>query len=165
MNETKKELGKRIAEIRKSKKLNQKEFKVLIGAPTVQMISGWENGHSFPSVNYLIIIAKKLDTSLDYLLLGEQKGQTDKTIRTYKDAAICITNLLENGLFELGGYPYGQHVDQYAVTLTSKDRHIGSFKQELDNLLIAAKTLKPELLNLALNDLFEKYDYQIKKNK
>ena len=69
MNETKKELGKRIAEIRKSKKLNQEEFKELIGAPTVQMISGWENGHSFPSVNYLIIIAKKLDTSLHYLLL------------------------------------------------------------------------------------------------
>ena len=78
MDEAKKEIGKRIAEIRKSKKIKQEELKEMIGAPTVQMISGWENGHSFPSTTYLIIIAKKLDISLDYLLLGKRSDSTDK---------------------------------------------------------------------------------------
>ena len=163
MDEIKKEVGKRLAEIRKSKKLNQEEFKDLIGAPTVQMISGWENGHSFPSPTYLIIIAKKLDISLDYLLLGRQNGSDDKSIRTYKDAAIYMTQLFESGLFELGGYQYGANDHQYAVTLTSKEPHMRDFKRELDNLLIAANTLRPELLKQAIIDLYNKYDIPLKK--
>lgn len=163
MDKLKKEFGKRLAEIRKSKKLNQKEFKELIEAPTVQMISGWENGHSFPSPTYLIIIAKKLDISLDYLLLGRQNGSEETSIKTYKDAAKYMTQLYESGLFELGGYQYGAHENQYAVTLTSKEPHIRNFKLELDNLLVASKTLRPELLKQAIIDLFNKYDEPLKK--
>lgn len=163
MNELKKEIGKRIAEIRKTKKLNQEELKELIGAPTVQMISGWENGHSFPSVPYLIIFAKKLDTSLDYLLLGNNKDPRDKTIVSYKDAAECMLQLVFCDLFELDGYQYGSNKGEYAVKLTSKNTVIRDFKLEVDNLLVAAKTLRPELLKQAISDLFEKYDYPIKK--
>lgn len=165
MNELKKEIGKRIAEIRKAKKLNQEELKELIGAPTVQMISGWENGHSFPSVPYLVIFAKKLDTSLDYLLLGNKKDAKDKTIVTYKDAAECILQFVFSGLFDIDGYHCGMDKKQYAVTLTSMNIKIRDFKLELDNLMVAAKTLKPELLKQALSDLLEKYDYPIKNSK
>ena len=165
MDELKKEIGKRIAEIRKAKKLNQEELKELIGAPTVQMISGWENGHSFPSVPYLVIFAKKLDTSLDYLLLGNKKDVEDKTIVTYKDAAEYILQFVISGLFDISGYQYGADQGQYAVTLTSRDKKIRDFKLELDNLMVAAKTLKPELLKQALSDLLEKYDYPIKNSK
>lgn len=165
MDELKKEIGKRIAEIRKAKKLNQEELKELIGAPTVQMISGWENGHSFPSVPYLVIFAKKLDISLDYLLLGNKKDAQDKTIVTYKDAAEYILQFVFSGLFNIEGYQYGASEEQYAVTLTSKNKKIRDFKLELDNLMVAAKTLKPELLKQALSDLLEKYDYPIKNSK
>ncbi len=165
MDELKKEIGKRIAEIRKAKKLNQEELKELIGAPTVQMISGWENGHSFPSVPYLVIFAKKLDISLDYLLLGNKKDVQDKTIVTYKDAAEYILQFVFSGLFEISGYQYGVSKEQYTVTLTSNDKKIRDFKLELDNLMVAAKTLKPELLKQALSDLLEKYDYPIKNSK
>ena len=158
MYESKKEVGKRLAEIRKSKKLNQEDFKELIGAPTVQMISGWENGHSFPSPTYLIIIAKKLDISLDYLLLGRQNGSNDKSIKTYKDAAIYITELVKSKLFELGDY-YGVN---YGVALKSNNPRIKDFKLELDNLLVASKTLRPELFEQAILDLLDKYDFPIK---
>lgn len=163
MDELKKEIGKRIAEIRKAKKLNQEELKELIGAPTVQMISGWENGHSFPSVPYLVIFAKKLDTSLDYLLLGNKKDAQDKSIITYKDAAEYILQFVFSGLFDISGYQYGPNEKQYAVTLTSKDAKIRDFKLELDNLMVAANSLRPELLRQALSDLLKKYDYAIKK--
>ena len=162
MYESKKDVGKRLAEIRKSKKLNQEDFKELIGAPTVQMISGWENGHSFPSPTYLIIIAKKLDISLDYLLLGRQNGSDDKSIKTYKDAAIYITELVKSKLFELSGYYYGTNRLNYEVTLSSRDPIIRDFKLELDNLLVASKTLRPELFEQAILDLLDKYDYPIK---
>ncbi|HBE98613.1 MAG TPA: hypothetical protein DDW18_00975 [Firmicutes bacterium] len=160
---SKKEVGKRLAEIRKSKKLNQEQLKELIAAPTVQMISGWENGHSFPSSHYLIIIAKKLDISLDYLLLGKENGPSDKTIRTYKDAAINMTQLVQCGLFEINSIQYGMSESQFQVILTSNDSHIKSFRKELNNLLIASKSLKPELLKQALIDLYDKYDVPIKK--
>lgn len=163
MDELKKEIGKRIAEIRKSKKLNQEELKKIIEAPTVQMISGWENGHSFPSVPYLVIFAKKLDISLDYLLLGNKKDTQDKTIVTYKDAAEYMLQLILSGLFSIDGYRYGTNEGQYAVTLTSKDTKIRDFKKELDTLMAAAYTLGSELLNQALSGLLGRYDYPIKK--
>ena len=163
MDEAKKEIGKRIAEIRKSKKIKQEELKEMIGAPTVQMISGWENGHSFPSTTYLIIIAKKLDISLDYLLLGKRSDSTDKKITTYKDATTFIIELINSGLFKIGGYYQANGV--YVTELESTDKTIGSFKLELDNLLVASKTLRPELFNQAIVDLLNKYDLTLKANR
>lgn len=162
MDELKKEVGKRLAEIRKNKKLNQEEFKNLIGAPTVQMISGWENGHSFPSPNYLIIIAKKLDISLDYLLLGHQKSPEDKSIKTYKDAATYIIELVTSGLFEISGYR-NESNKNYHTMLSSSINIIGRFREELDTLLNASKVIRPELLKQAYIDLINKYDIPIKK--
>lgn len=164
MDESKKEFGKRLAEVRKSKKIKQEEFKELIGAPTVQMISGWENGHSFPSPTYLIIIAKKLDISLDYLLLGREKESQDKTIRTYKDAAIAIVELIKCNLFDISSYlssdSFGKTFN--VTTLSSSNKKINSFREELDNLLVASKSLRPELFNQAVDDLLGKYDILIK---
>lgn len=164
MNESKIEFGKRLAEIRKSKKIKQKELKEMIDAPTVQMISGWENGHSFPSTNYLIILAKKLDISLDYLLLGKQKNSKDPTISTYKDAAIYITQLVNSGLFTIGGYHSGEFGQIYCTTLESTNKVLGNFKKEFDNLLVASKTLKPELFKQAIIDLLDKYDVPLKQS-
>lgn len=165
MDKLKTDVGKRLAEIRKSKKMNQEEFKELIGAPTVQMISGWENGHSFPSPTYLIIIAKKLDISLDYLLLGKQNGPEDKRIRTYKDAAIYMVELQESGLFTIDNYEDYLNGRVYTVLLKSTDLHIRDFKKELDTLLIASKTLRPELYKQAITDLLNKYDFPLEKKK
>ena len=161
MDEIKKEVGKRIAEIRKSKGLKQEEFKELIGAPTIQMISGWENGHSFPSANYLIIMAKKLDISLDYVLLGKQNDPDDKTIRTYKEAFSYIVELLNSKLFKIEGYPDLSN-GKYITLLSSSDGRVNEFKKEYDILSAAAKTIRVELMQQAFTDLLNKYDIPLK---
>ncbi len=160
MSELKKEIGKRLAETRKSKKLKQEDLKEMIGAPTVQMISNWENGHAFPSATYLIILSKKLDVSLDYLLLGKESGTNAKNINTYKDVGECIIRLMACGIFELGSFLCANN--RSAVTLTSYDQTISNFQTEFDNLRIASKTLRPELFNQAVIDLLNKYDIVIK---
>ncbi|MGN1075742.1 MAG: helix-turn-helix domain-containing protein [Candidatus Enteromonas sp.] len=119
MNNIKKEFGKRLAEIRKSKKLRQEDLKELINAATIQMISNWENGHSFPSTSYLIILSKKLDVSLDYLLFGKENSPRNFEFRTYKDVCECITALIQDELFELGSY-IDQNYMQEQIGLTYK---------------------------------------------
>lgn len=159
MNNIKKEFGKRLAEIRKSKKLRQEDLKELINAATIQMISNWENGHSFPSTSYLIILSKKLDVSLDYLLFGKENSPRNFEFRTYKDVCECITALIQDELFELGSY-----IDQnymQAITLTTYDKTISNFRSEYDNLRVASKTLRPELYKQAIGDLLNKYDKPI----
>lgn len=156
MDELKKDLGKRLAEIRKSKKIKQEELKEMIGAPTVQMISGWENGHSFPSPFYLINLAKKLDISLDYLLLGKENEKNKKKIFTYKDAVENIIELNNSELFYINDYKSIN--DIHCTVLESHDKTIAKFKEELDNLLIAKQTLRNELFNQAIDDLINKYD-------
>lgn len=163
MEDLKKEIGKRIAESRKAKHLKQEDLRTLIDAPTVQMISGWEKGHSFPSMPYLVILAKTLDTSLDYLLLGKENGSVDRSIVTYKDAATRLIELEDSGLFEMRDGDYGLG---YPFTeLYTIDKTIGEFKSELDSLKGASKTLRPELYKQAIQDLLDKYDSPIKKPK
>ena len=160
MNDSKKEFGKRLSEIRKSRKFKQKDIKEMIEAPTVQMISNWETGRTFPSSHYLIILAKKLDTSLDYLLLGKEVDSESKTVNTYRDIGECIFNLVNSNLFILDGY-YSSN-SGYVTTLVSHDKKVSDFRGEFGNLLTAAKTLRPELFNQAVLDLLDKYDIPLK---
>lgn len=164
MDKLKKDVGKRLAEIRKTKKMKQEDLMELIEAPTVQMISGWENGHSLPSATYLIKIAKKLDISLDYLLLGEGGLTNEKEIRTYKDAAKCMIKLSESGLFKFEGI-YAEIGDNKIVELSSTNKTLCDFRRELDNLLVASKTLRHELYMQAVEELLDKYDIPIENYK
>lgn len=163
MNKSKYEFGKRLAEIRKGKNLNQQEFKNIVEAPTVQMVSCWENGHSFPSVPYLITFAKRLDISLDYLLLGKQNEKTDKKIKTYKDAAECMMALISSGLFEIQN-TFITVGNSHKTVICSEDETLSNFKKELQNLLVASETLRSELFQQAISDLLEKYDFPLKNN-
>lgn len=165
MNADRIEFGKRLAQVRKNKKLKQEDFKELINVPTVQMISSWENGHSFPSAAYLIIIAKKLDISLDYLLLGRQNDMNVHALITYKDLVTSVFDLIDTGLFELDGYPYGSANQHYLTMLKSDDDTISSFKKELESIIGASKSLKPEIFKQAVSDLLDKYDIPLKQKK
>lgn len=159
MNNTKIEVGKRIAEARKEKNIKQEELKELIGAPTVQMISSWENGHSFPSVTYLINISKKLDISLDYLLLGEDKKIDNYEITTYKKAIKYVMGLIECGLFDISGYNTANH--KYRVILETMDDTIAKYYHEANSLFVASSTMRRELFQQALIELIDKYDFSL----
>lgn len=58
--------GKRLREVRKSKKLTQKELAEQIGIKR-NTYSDWENGKTEPSFENLVKLADLLDVSLDWL--------------------------------------------------------------------------------------------------
>ena len=62
-----KEIGKRIRELRLTKKLSQTELAKLIKT-TQDNISLWELGKSYPTIDYLIELVKVFNVSSDYLL-------------------------------------------------------------------------------------------------
>lgn len=58
--------GERLQELRKDKKLTQKQLGKLIGA-SERTISSYERGEISPQVEKLIMIARILDISIDYI--------------------------------------------------------------------------------------------------
>ncbi|MBQ3561234.1 MAG: helix-turn-helix transcriptional regulator [Oscillospiraceae bacterium] len=66
-------IGKRIAEARKAKNINQNELaEILCVSP--QAVSKWENDISCPDISLLPGLAKTLGISVDELLSGKQES-------------------------------------------------------------------------------------------
>ncbi len=65
-----KAIGKRIQDLRKNKKLTQKNIADAVNV-TEKYISNIENGHSISSWTVLLGIANVLDASIDYILGDE----------------------------------------------------------------------------------------------
>lgn len=156
------EIGKRLSEIRKSKKLKQEDLKKLIDAPTVQMISNWETGHTIPSADYLINISKKLDISLDYLLLGKKNDDIkEKTPLTYKEIIECMITLRYSGIFN---FEVEQINNIESLTFQSHDLDILKYIHELECLEKALPVLGSEVFEEQKKKHIEKFDYPIKKH-
>lgn len=75
----KREIGKRISEIRKSMNLNKEQFAKLIGI-SGQYLGTVENGVNGLSLDKIITLCEKTNTSADYLLFGK-KNITDERIK------------------------------------------------------------------------------------
>jgi transcriptional regulator with XRE-family HTH domain len=58
--------------IRKEKHISQEELAEIIGVSR-QAISKWEQGSGYPEMEKLLVLARELNVSLDYLMLGEMK--------------------------------------------------------------------------------------------
>ncbi|MCR4661284.1 MAG: helix-turn-helix domain-containing protein [Clostridia bacterium] len=157
------EMGSRIRQARIDAGLKQKDCLLPLGDITAQMLSDWENGYVCPTITYLRNIANFYKVSLDYIILGKKKDQNDKTIRTYKDVAECFVDLLGTGIFEIRD-SYIDH-GAYQTYLLTYDKTLHNFKEELDNLLVARKSMKKELFDEAVKDLIDKYDITIKTSK
>ncbi len=155
------DIGKRLKEARIAAGYKQKDCLEPLGDVTAQMLSDWENGYVCPSITYLINLSKFYNVSLDYIILGKAKNEKDRKIRTYKDAAECMLELSNCGLFELTSLSYYPGEDPQETQLTTQNIKMNEFKREYDNLSTAAQSMKKELFNQALKDLLEKYDYKI----
>lgn len=64
-------IGERIKKVRSSKKLTQKQLSELSKIDSTS-ISRYENGTQIPNLNTLAYISIALDTSLDYLVFGNE---------------------------------------------------------------------------------------------
>lgn len=66
----------RLKEIRKSRGYSQKDFAALINVPN-NTYNQWENGKRSPDYESVLLIAKKLSVSVDYLLGSEGTPPAD----------------------------------------------------------------------------------------
>ncbi len=65
-------VGEQIASLRKAKGLTQNELGERIGV-SFQAVSKWERGETLPDITLLPDLAKILETTIDYILLGSEK--------------------------------------------------------------------------------------------
>ena len=65
-------VGEQIAVLRKSKGLTQSELGERIGV-SFQAVSKWERGETLPDITLLPDLARILETTIDFILLGSEK--------------------------------------------------------------------------------------------
>lgn len=65
-------VGEKIADLRKNKGITQSELGERIGV-SFQAVSKWERGETLPDVSLLPDLAKILETTIDNILLGNEK--------------------------------------------------------------------------------------------
>ncbi len=70
-----------LKQIRKEKSISQEELAEILEVSR-QAVSKWEQGAGYPEMEKLLLLSKKLNVSLDYLMLGETlpsaAGQNEK---------------------------------------------------------------------------------------
>ena len=70
-----KAIGRTISKLRKKNKMTQSELAVRLGVSD-KAVSKWENGLGYPDVTIFPRMAEVFGVSLDYLMIGEDKGIT-----------------------------------------------------------------------------------------
>ena len=85
-------VGEQIAVLRKSKGLTQSELGERLGV-SFQAVSKWERGETLPDVTLLPDLAKILETTVDFILLGNEKVVEYKgkfTVADMKKGLNCL---------------------------------------------------------------------------
>ena len=80
--------------IRKERNLSQEELAELLEVSR-QAVSKWEQGVGYPEVEKLLLISRKLNISLDYLMSTEF-AQKSSNVQRKEDGLITITSPTEN---------------------------------------------------------------------
>lgn len=92
-----KKIGEQIALLRKSKGLTQNELGARIGV-TFQAVSKWERGETLPDISLLPDLARILETTIDYILTGNEKLIEYKgkfSVSDIKKGLNCLKNMGE----------------------------------------------------------------------
>lgn len=92
-----KKVGEQIATLRKAKGITQNELGERIGV-SFQAVSKWERGETLPDITLLPDLAKILETTTDYILLGSEKVVEYKgkfTVTDIKKGLNCLKNVGE----------------------------------------------------------------------
>ncbi len=92
-----KKVGEQIATLRKAKGITQNELGERIGV-SFQAVSKWERGETLPDITLLPDLAKILETTTDYILLGSEKVIEYKgkfTVTDMKKGLNCLKNVGE----------------------------------------------------------------------
>lgn len=91
-------VGENIASLRKAKGITQSELGERTGV-SFQAVSKWERGETLPDISILPDLARILETTVDYILLGGEKVTEYKgkiTVADIKKGLNCIKNAGEH---------------------------------------------------------------------
>lgn len=86
---------KRLKIARKNKMYTQEELADLV-LTTKATISNYENGHSTPSIEMLLLLSSKLDVSVDFLLGNDNIDLSDIELFTKEELFIIQNSLVES---------------------------------------------------------------------
>ncbi len=143
-------IGKRIAETRKSLGLTQQALADKIDGITVQMISIYEKEKQTPSLKNLIRIAENLDVSIDYLVFGKEKRQNINNCsenNSIYDICKKVFELLEYGnVYSLSNGTNGK--TEYSLFI--KDKAINNFIKQYEAIKESQKYLPKEYYNVVI---------------
>lgn len=89
-------IGNKIADLRKQKKLTQKELGDMIGV-SYGAVSKWERCLNYPDIELLQPLANALDTSVSELM-GLQEVASDKVIEEITTISIAEKNAIKIGV-------------------------------------------------------------------
>ena len=81
-------LGKRIADLRRKRGLNQSELAKKLGLST-SAIGMYEQGRREPSITILVALAEELGITIDYLLTGQAVSPQPCS---HREKELCYTN-------------------------------------------------------------------------
>lgn len=122
--------GKNLQMLRKKNQLSQEALADMLGVSR-QAVSKWELDEGYPEVEKLMILSKKLNVSLDSLLLGENtptvsgSGKPSDTIKIISPNEGVIINASK--VTRSQQYKGGKNSPKYA--LFASDGHNTSFSQ------------------------------------
>lgn len=75
--------------VRKEKNISQEELAELLGVSR-QAVSRWEQGAGYPEMEKMILLAQKMNVSLDYLAAGEGEAAGGKACGAFPTGRIMI---------------------------------------------------------------------------
>ena len=90
-------VGQQISFLRKAKGLTQSELGERIGV-SFQAVSKWERGETLPDITLLPDLAKILETTIDYILIGSEKTAQYKgrfSVSDMRKGLISLKNMGE----------------------------------------------------------------------
>ena len=91
-------VGSQIAALRKAKGITQSELGERIGV-SFQAVSKWERGETLPDVSVLPDLARVLETTVDFILMGGKKMLAYKGKFTVTDMKAGLNSLKSMGEF------------------------------------------------------------------
>ena len=93
--------------IRLERHISQEDWAEIIGVSR-QAVSKWEQGSGYPEMEKLLMLSKKLNVSLDYLMLGEIKS-------TENNKALTNNKIVPTGKITIKSYDGKSIVNCYKV--------------------------------------------------
>ncbi len=149
------DLPERLKELRKQKKLTQKEIAEKLGIKQ-NSYSDWENGKSEPNVKTILMLAQELDSSIDYLLGASSINVNARDIiEQYNNSSMVEKLKIEQAMDTSAVYSILHRRLNFGTSyerLYKDELELGATKKEARELINKAKLSEKRYLERIQNE-------------